>query len=255
MNTETLLNYRVSGNGHPVVFLHGFLESNSMWERLLPELSNIKAYCIELYGHGSSPSFKGDLTIKAIAKGVLKIIEKEQLTRFSIVGHSLGGYVALTLLELISESQCDALILLNSHPWEDSEIKKSERTQVADIIKKNKSLFLKQAIPNLFLNPIKHQKEVENLIQEALLIESSDISATTLAMRDRKSTVEVVLKNNSSVTVIQGEHDRLIPAKTMQHFCTSHATNLIEIKEAGHMIHIEQTQLLISTLRKILNRK
>lgn len=253
MSKSDLLNYRVSGTGRPVVFLHGFLESNTMWDQLLPHLSNVKAYCIELSGHGASQSFEGNLTIEKLAYEVVSILKKEKIATYTVVGHSLGGYVALALLNINSKLICEQLILLNSHPWEDSPIKKAERLQVAKIVQKNKSLFVKQAIPNLFQNPKEHKEAVEQLVHEALKMNASDIAATTLAMRDRPSSETGIIKHCKRSTVIQGEFDRLIPAKKMESFCAKHDIQFINIKNAGHMVHSEQKERLIKVLNTLLN--
>ena len=253
MSKSKLLNYRVSGTGHPVVFIHGFLESNTMWDQLLPHLSNVKAYCIELSGHGNSQSFEGNLTIEKLAYEVVSILKKEKIDTFKIVGHSLGGYVALAILSINSELICEQLILLNSHPWEDSPIKKDERLQVAKIVQKNKSLFVKQAIPNLFQNPKEHKEAVEQLVQEALKMNSSDIATTTIAMRNRPSYENIIIKNNERSVIIQGEFDRLIPAQKMEIFCTKNNLQFINVKKAGHMVHFEQKETLIKILKRLLN--
>lgn len=253
MSKRKLLNYRVSGTGRPVVFLHGFLESNTMWDQLLPGLSNVKAICIELPGHGASINFINALSLEKLAAEVQAVIIKENITNYSIIGHSLGGYVALALLKSQSEINCTQLILLNSHPWEDSAIKKAERSQVAKIVLQNKSLFIKQAIPNLFQKPEEHSIIVKNLISEALEISAQAISDTTIAMRERTSTESTIIKYNHITTVIQGEFDRLIPAQKMEVFCRKNKINFIKIKDSGHMTHIEQKVKLIEVLSKLLN--
>ena len=50
------LNYRVSGNGYPVVFLHGFLESVSMWDYI--NIQDVQSIFIDLPGHGKSNNMK-----------------------------------------------------------------------------------------------------------------------------------------------------------------------------------------------------
>ena len=54
MSMVSRLNYSIFGNGYPVVFLHGFLESNSMWDYLSLENLNVQCVLIELPGHGKS---------------------------------------------------------------------------------------------------------------------------------------------------------------------------------------------------------
>src|SRR5690554_3468306 len=88
------LNYRIVGEGYPVVFLHGFLESNAMWHKVIQGLPNIKAICIELPGHGESILPKEDLSLELITQWVKITLEHIGIEKFSIVGHSLGGYTA-----------------------------------------------------------------------------------------------------------------------------------------------------------------
>ena len=252
MTTQNILNYRVTGEGYPVVFLHGFLESNSMWESISTKLTGLQSICIELYGHGNSPNFKGSLSIKAIAEGVLQVIKKERIKKFAIVGHSLGGYVAIELQSLLSNSTCTHLILLNSHPWKDSTIKKNERTQVANIVRKNKSLFIKQAIPNLFKEAKDHPDSVKKLITEALSIDAESIANTTLAMRDRVDTSSILLKMKEKLLIIQGEHDKLIPISKMKKFADENGFKLAVLSEAGHMSHIECESKVIQLIKSFI---
>jgi pimeloyl-ACP methyl ester carboxylesterase len=94
-----LLNYRVFGNGHPVVFLHGFLEDVSMWEFLTSQQIPFQAICIDLPGHGLSQLTDDSPSLAFMADEVLKVLDFLKLSEFHIVGHSMGGYVALLIKE------------------------------------------------------------------------------------------------------------------------------------------------------------
>lgn len=244
-----MLHYSVSGDGFPVVFIHGFLESNTMWEKVLPSLSGITSIAIELNGHGNSPAPQADLSIEQLAEKVKEILDKERIEVFSIVGHSLGGYVALEMGKQLGPQRCKKIVLLNSHPFEDSEIKKAERTQVARIVSTNKSLFIRQAIPNLFRTPEDHPSAVAQLIEEALLMTSESIALSTLAMRDRHSTEDVMELYGENLTVIQGKHDKLIPFEKMQEITTKCENKFFLLKEAGHMAHVEAYDEVVRLLK------
>jgi hypothetical protein len=142
-------------------------------------------------------------------------------------------------------------VLLNSHPFEDSAIKKEERTQVARIVTKNKSLFIRQAIPNLFRAPEEHQTAVKHLIDEALNMSEESIALTTLAMRDRSSREEVMKDYATELTVIQGKHDTLIPFEKMQVITSEYKNNFFLLEEAGHMAHVEAYDEVVGCLMKV----
>lgn len=87
MAKDQFLNYRVIGNGYPVVFIHGFLESNNMWKDLLPSLSNqYRCILIELPGHGKSKHFECK-TIPQFAQYVRAIIDTLKIANFDIIGN------------------------------------------------------------------------------------------------------------------------------------------------------------------------
>jgi pimeloyl-ACP methyl ester carboxylesterase len=83
-----------------------------------------------------------------------------------LVGHSMGGYVALQLKKCAPQ-RIKKVVLLNSHPWEDSALKKSDRLRIAEIAYKAKSLFIQQAIPALFYDSDGFKLQINQLIQDA----------------------------------------------------------------------------------------
>ena len=246
-----MLHYSISGDGFPVVFIHGFLESNSMWKELLPNFPNHKKIAVELFGHGNSPQPNPDLSIEQLAEEVMKVLNREQIQEFVVVGHSLGGYVALEIGKKWGKERCQHIVLLNSHPFEDSTIKKEERTQVARIVTTNKSLFIRQAIPNLFRSPEEHQAAVKQLIKEAINMSSESIALTTLAMRDRNSTEEIMVEYEKHLTVIQGKYDKLIPFEKMQEITSKYNNNFFLLEEAGHMAYVEAYEEVVGCLMEV----
>ena len=74
--TNNLLKFRVFGQGHPVLFLHGFLESKSMWLNFDLESFNFKSIIIDLPGHGdSSIEDDKDPSIEYMVVQVLEIVK------------------------------------------------------------------------------------------------------------------------------------------------------------------------------------
>lgn len=251
---DTLLNYKVIGTGYPVVFLHGFLESNSMWKQLPLEDLNVQVIQIDLPGHGESIDLK-DLvgaSINLMAQEVLKVIEKLALNDFSIVGHSMGGYVALEIQALLH--RCDKVVLLNSNFWADSLEKINDRKRIAEIVMTAKSLFLKEAIPNLFLNTVNFKKEINELLIEANDISSSAIAFASLAMANRNDFTQLVKEGKINLTVIQGEIDRIVPIEKMNLEISSDIDYFI-LPNTGHMSHVENPLGVMAVLKEIFDEK
>ncbi len=243
------LKYRVFGEGHPVLFLHGFLESKSMWLNLDLEAFNFKSIIIDLPGHGESEiNHNGEPSIRYMASKVLEIIHELKIHEFSIVGHSMGGYVALEIKKLFSdncfdkETKCCKIVLLNSNFWEDSESKKKDRLRVVEIVLKNKGLFIREAIPSLFCDKIASKNEIEELIQSSLNMDKYAISYASLAMRNRMNQNELLINYSSDFLIIQGELDVVIPLELMKESLKNIDVKLKTISNVGHMAHIESTK-------------
>ncbi|MGB1453669.1 MAG: alpha/beta fold hydrolase, partial [Crocinitomicaceae bacterium] len=147
------MHYKVFGEGPVVLFLHGFLESMSMWDYLPLKDFRCKKVFIDLPGHGNSKILNNaEPSIESMANEVILILKKEKIKKFHIVGHSMGGYIALSIKEKYKE--CKKVILLNSNYWSDSESKKKDRDRVCKIAFKAKDYFLNEAIPNLFTDKV-----------------------------------------------------------------------------------------------------
>ena len=85
------------GDGAPLIFLHGLGGSQSTWQVVLGDLvEQHRVAAIDLPGHGASDrSAAADYSIAGIAGAVAEAIGKLGLSQPILVGHSLGGAVAL----------------------------------------------------------------------------------------------------------------------------------------------------------------
>ncbi|MDG1147746.1 MAG: alpha/beta hydrolase [Crocinitomicaceae bacterium] len=233
---QDILFHRVSGTGHPVVFLHGFLESSTMWDFLdLPE--SIQKIVIDLPGHGASVDATEESTMKSMAKLVLELLKNIEVTEYTIVGHSMGGYVGLELMKL--DEGCAKLVLLNSNFWKDSPDKVENRKRVANVVRTNKSYFLYETIPNLFLNPDNFDVEVKGLIDASKKMKSENISRVSIAMSKRDDNQQFVADHLEKILIIQGAEDLAVPKNEMDKKLRGLTPNYVVLKNTGHMTHIE----------------
>lgn len=248
-----LLHYTVSGEGKPVVFIHGFLEDNQMWNNLLPYFGQIKAIYIELPGHGKSNLLQRELTLDSIAEAFKNTIQHIGLSKFIVVGHSMGGYVALHLTEIM-ENKIEKLVLFHSHPWADSSDKKTNRTRAAKLVKSRKSLFVREAITELYApqNRERLHNEIEYAIKIAKQISSEAIAQSLIAMRDREDKVSVLEKLHDNAFIIHGEFDPLVDKQKMQETALKNGNHFYSINGIGHIGYNEAPEKVAKILLPIV---
>ena len=106
--------YRAQGRGPLVVLVHGITSSSATWERVIPLLAGrYTVIAPDLLGHGESAKPQGDYSPGAYASGIRDLLFALGHERATVVGHSLGGGVAMQLSYQFPEL-CERLVLVDS---------------------------------------------------------------------------------------------------------------------------------------------
>src|SRR6476659_2407066 len=88
--------YRIAGSGPPVVLIHGMINSSRHWEDVALRLAeHYTGIAPDLIGHGDSATPRGDYSLGAHAASIRDLLAVIGVDRATIVGHSLGGGVAM----------------------------------------------------------------------------------------------------------------------------------------------------------------
>jgi esterase len=91
------LHVRRLGAGRPLLILHGLFGSGSNWQGIARALATqIEVWLVDLRNHGRSPH-ADEMSYPALANDVLELLDSERLSPAIILGHSLGGKVAMRL--------------------------------------------------------------------------------------------------------------------------------------------------------------
>ena len=107
--------FRTVGEGKPLIILHGLFGSSDNWLTHAKSLgSNHKVYLVDQRNHGASPH-NDEFTYEKMVDDLLKFIKQHDLIRPDIIGHSMGGKVAM-LFAVRYPDQINKLIIVDIAP-------------------------------------------------------------------------------------------------------------------------------------------
>jgi pimeloyl-ACP methyl ester carboxylesterase len=249
--------YVESGNGYPVIFLHGFCETNSLWDEFRDVFSeHYRVICPDLPGFGKSALPENPVSLDGIAAILIDWLKNLGIKKCIIVGHSLGGYITLAIQRAAPDFM-DGFCLFNSTAFEDSEEKKNNRTKLIDFIEREGVIaFIPTFIPSLF-----HPDRIEEfalvmkmLRGEALQTAPESVQKYAAAMRDRSDSFELLKKSSQKALLISGENDisvSLEAAKRMASVLPAGRANILP--NTAHMAMFEQKETSIEILRSFFH--
>jgi pimeloyl-ACP methyl ester carboxylesterase len=108
------MRYRIGGEGPPIVLIHGITGTSETWGEVLPLLAQEHTVVApDLLGHGDSAKPKGDYSLGAYASGVRDLMIALEIDSATVVGHSLGGGVAMQFAYQFPE-RLERLVLVSS---------------------------------------------------------------------------------------------------------------------------------------------
>jgi pimeloyl-ACP methyl ester carboxylesterase len=106
--------YRVAGSGPPVVLIHGMVNGSLHWEGVALRLADrYTLIAPDLIGHGDSAAVRGDYSLGAHAASIRDLLAVLGIDRATIVGHSLGGGVAMQFFYQFPQ-RTERLVLVSS---------------------------------------------------------------------------------------------------------------------------------------------
>jgi pimeloyl-ACP methyl ester carboxylesterase len=108
------VSYRTAGAGPVLLLLHGIANSSETWESVAGPLSErFTLIAPDLLGHGESATPRGDYSLGAHASGVRDVLTALGHDRVTVVGHSLGGGIAMQFAYQFPE-RCERMVLVSS---------------------------------------------------------------------------------------------------------------------------------------------
>lgn len=250
---NSTISFTDTGEGAAVVLLHGFLENNTMWKDVIPVLSkNRRVIAIELLGHGSTDAIGYVHSMDLMAEAVAAVLKSLRLRKIMLIGHSMGGYVALAFAEKHPE-KIKGLCLMNSTALADDEDRKILRSRANKMVQNNFENMVRMSFTNLFSERSRttFKSELALALKEALQTSVQGYIACQEGMRIRPNRIAVLKNNDFKKLIIIGKKDSVLDYDTSLSEAKEIGANTVVFDE-GHMSHIENKPELIEALQQFV---
>ncbi len=238
-----------------LVLLHGFCENKNMWNGIAENLKNeMCVLTIDIPGFGDS-DFIVEANIETYAKAVRDVLLHEKINKCAIVGHSMGGYVALAFAEMFPDMVC-GLGLFHSHPFEDDEIKKQNRSKAIELVAQyGTERYVRELFSGLFTETYKQQQPdtVKAFIDECAQTQSQSVIQALAAMRVRKYRTQVLKSFTRKCLIVIGREDSTIALdKSLEMALIPEVAYLQIFENCGHMGMLEHPKRTIDVIRNFI---
>ena len=224
-----------------LVFLHGFGEDERVWADFLPNYTwSFPVICPAYATWDDCP------TLADYARKIVSSLPSD--SHFILVGHSMGGYIALEMASQFPE-RIQKVVMLHSTFVADSEEKKINRDRTADLLaKKGTGFFIGPFLPNLFASV--SQNLLSTLTDRYQTLPASGLIAATKAMRDRSNFTAFVQETSIPFLFILGAEDVLIAPESITRFIKK---SVVILPNVGHQGTYEAPEAVAEAINEFVN--
>jgi 3-oxoadipate enol-lactonase len=237
------------GKGAPLLLIHGFPLDHGFWEPFLPYLeSNFDLIIPDLHGFGFSDGSEDDFTIEQMASDLAVLLDKLNIQKTFISGHSMGGYVALAFAHAHPEKVL-GLGLLASQAMPDAPERKTGRYATAERVGLHGVVEVAGMAEKLSANP-----ELIPFFREIILRQRPvGIIGALKAMAGRPDATKFTALFKFPVVLVHGLEDVLIPAERSREMkALMPQAKLIELPGVGHSPMLEAPAVTAQALLNLL---
>ena len=227
-----------------LVFLHGYAESREVWTQFTrPFPTGYRLLTPNLPGHGTNRAEVRDFSMEAQARYVVDYLNKKNVADpVLLVGHSMGGYVALALAERWP-GRVAGLALINSSALNDTPERTAGREKNIDFIERHGL----EKFMDSFVRPLFAPQNRDRLTEQRALLEeigkATPVDTIVGAMRgmaarpDRRA---VLRKAEFPVLLVAGKHDVAVPFDdSLAQAALPPVGAALFLEDAGHQAYLE----------------
>ena len=250
---DAVIDVATDGKGDAIVLLHGFPVTREFWDESAAQLAERNLVVRpDLRGMGLSSAPDGPYLMETLAGDVAAVLDTLGIARAAIVGHSLGGYVAMAFCRMYSE-RVTKLALVCSRLAADSPEAAADREMLADRAESEGRIdaIVDAYMPKLFAESTLRQRP--QLVERAREIARKNgvhgAAAMLRGMAQRVESYDIAEELEMPVLILCGGSDRIVPAAEAEEMRRAfpHAA-LQSVSGAGHLPMLEEPEALTRAL-------
>ncbi len=256
LKTGVRLNYAEQGDssGPVVIMLHGYTDSWFSFSRVLSRLDQrFHIYVLDQRGHGDSDRPTGSYDIPTFAADVLAFMDQKQIEKATIVGHSMGSFVAQHVAARAPE-RVTKLVLVASATTMDNEVVREVRKEVMalrnpvplSVVREFQLSTMFRAVPEEFLDRVieesrKLPAQIWQAIMEGMLAHSAEAQLE---------------KIKAPTLILWGDREKIFPLRSEQETLARRIPDatLKVYQETGHAPHWEDPDRFAEDLQSFLGQ-
>jgi pimeloyl-ACP methyl ester carboxylesterase len=251
--------------GTPVILVHGLMDSAGQWTRNIEALAlHHRVWAVDLLGFGYSSRVKNPIySMKMFSRSICEFMDALNIERASIVGHSLGGAIALEVA-YDCPARVDKLVLIAPATY---------------LLQYRPELKLSQHLASLpraiigwmMTHPYPRELVLRGTLGGRALLEPSELDLRVRPTRVKGAADALVAmlgsphesdlpRNLKAVSapslIISGGRDHAIPVRHGRyHVNTLPNAEMVVIEEAGHLVHFECPQVVNDLILSFLSKE
>lgn len=253
MNQDVELSYEEFGSGKPLIFLHGYPLNRTIWYPVVPLMEKYARLILpDLRGHGASPAPKGVYRMDTLASDVAHLMDRLEIKQAILVGHSMGGYVALAFARGYP-SRVGGLALVASHCFADEPEKKKARLENAERVERTGDIefIVENMSPNL-IDDLCWQDKLRPLMAST---SPTGVAGVLRGMAEREDSCQVLAELEMPMAIIAGEQDAFIPLQRAEEMAHKMKKPWLEVMQGcRHMPMLEAPQEVSRVLIELTRR-
>lgn len=243
------LAYERRGRGTPMVLLHGFPLDHHLWDDIAPLLEdNFDLILPDLRGFGESTTVDLFYAMEDFASDVAGLLDYLGIPKATIVGHSMGGYIALAFARLYPE-RVSGLGLVASQAAADAPERREGRYKSAAEVADKGIASVVELMTTKFTSDPRLQEAARQSMERQ---PPAAYIGALKAMAERVDSTPLLSSIQYPVVIVHGDADALVPIDRAREVkaAVPHA-HLVEISGAGHMPMMEAKEETAQALRQL----
>jgi len=243
------LAYDRRGQGTPMVLLHGFPLDHHLWDEVVPLLEGQFDLIIpDLRGFGGSSTVDSFYSMEDYASDIAALLDRLNVQKAAIVGHSMGGYVALAFARLYPE-RVSGLGLVSSQVLADPPERKEGRYNSAAEVADKGIASVVEAMAPKFTSDTRLQEYARQSMEQQ---PPAAYIGALKAMAERVDSTRLLASIDYPVVIVHGDADSLVPIDRAREVKSALPdAHLVEVSSAGHMPMMEDAEKTAQALKHL----